>query len=218
MNTVDIFDFRQANSDKLLKTTLSILIAKFMLFLGCLSTPLVYSAETSSKFNSLGIRNAEGPEIGIEIGALSIIGSDFRLFFRQAESPWIIGYRFLDIEDDFINEWAAGLPDDDSDREFMKRSGPYLTYLFNETSNESYYFAGALYRAETKVVCSLGEDSDSATNVYVGGGYRKKWSSNIGYNLGLLLSPGADLSIDANNCSSEGEGDFDLNASLFFTF
>jgi hypothetical protein len=218
MKSRSTIDFRQANNVKFLKTMLSILIVNFSILLGCLSTSLVYATETSSNFNNTEVENTEGSEFGIEIGALSILGSDFRLFFHQADSPWIIGYRFLDIEDDFINEWAAGLPGDNSDREFTKRSGPYVTYLFNEASDESYYLAGALYHAKTKVVCSLGEDSDSATSVYLGGGFRKKWNSNLGYNIGLLLSPGANLSVDANNCSSESEGDIDLNASLFFAF
>ncbi|MDH3220324.1 MAG: hypothetical protein OEO19_12390 [Gammaproteobacteria bacterium] len=218
MNTGDAFDFKRVYSVKFFPTILSIVIAKFFLFLGCLSTSIGYAAETSSKLNDLEIQKTEGPEIGIEIGALTLLGSDFRLFYRQADSPWIIGYRFLDIEDDFINEWVVGFPDDDSDREFTERSGPYVAYLFNAAGNESYYLSGALYRVETKIVCSLGEDSDAATSVYFGGGFQKKWSSNLGYNIGLLLSPTADLSIDANNCSSESEGDFDLNASLFFTF
>ena len=218
MNTGDAFDFKRVSNVKILKTKLSILIAKFLLIPGCLSTPLVYAAETSSKSNDLEIPNSEDLEIGIEIGVLTLLGSDFRFFIRQTDSPWVIGYRFLDIEDDFINEGAVGLSDDDSDREFTKRTGPYVAYLFNEASSESYYISAAFYDVETRVKCSLGEDSDSTTSLYFGGGFQKKWSSGLGYNIGLLLSPTADLSVDANNCSSEGEGDFDLNASLFFTF
>jgi len=218
MNTGNISGFRWANRVKFLNTSLSISIEIYLLFLGYFFTPLVYATEDSSKSNNLEIRNTQAIEIGIEIGALTLLGTDVRLFFRQADSPWLIGYRFLDIEDDFINEAVVGLPGDDSDKEFTKRSGPYVNYLFNETGNGSFYITGALYQVKTTVVCTLGEDSDSATSIYLGGGYRKKWNSNLGYNIGLLLSPTTNLSVDSNDCSSESEGDFDLNASLIFAF
>lgn len=218
MDTRITVDLRAPNRSNFIKERLSILIVNLLLFLGCLSTSFAYAAETPSNFDSIDIRKSKKSIMGIEIGALSILGTDFRMFYHQADSPWIIGYRYLDIEDDFMNEWAVGLPGDDSDREFTKRSGPYLNYLFKETSDESYYLAAALYNTKTRIVCSLGEDSDSATGLYFGGGLRKKWNANLGYDIGMLLSPGANLSVDANNCSSESDGDIDVNASIFFTF
>ena len=218
MDALNFFTIRRDSRVELPRKTILALPVKFLLLLGCLSMSLAYASETSPQVNNSELANAEGPEFGIEIGALTLLGTDLRFFFRQPASPWIVGFRFLDIEDDFINEWAVGVPGDDSDREFTKRSGLYLDYLFDETGNQSYYVSGALYRTETRVVCSLGEGSDSASSLYFGGGFRKKWNAHLGYNIGLLLSPFADLSVDANNCSSESEGDFDLNASLLFSF
>ena len=218
MDALNFFAYRWDSRVKLSRKTTWTLPAKFLLFLGCLSMSLAYASETSPQANNTESANAEGPEIGFEIGALTLLGTDLRFFFRQPDSPWIVGFRFPDIEDDFINAGAVGVPGDDSDREFTKRSGLYLDYLFDETGNGSYYVSGALYRTETRVVCSQGEGSDAASSLYFGGGFRKKWNAHLGYNIGLLLSPFADLSVDANNCSSESEGDFDLNASLLFSF
>jgi hypothetical protein len=218
MDALDFFTIRRDSRVKLPRKTILDLPVKFLLLLGCLSMSLAYASETSPQVNNSELANAEGPEFGIEIGALTLLGTDLRFFFRQPDSPWIVGFRFLDIEDDFMNEWAVGVPGDDSDREFTKRSGLYLDYLFDETGNESFYVSGAIYRTETTVVCSLGEGSDAASSLYFGGGFRKKWNAHIGYNIGLLLSPFVDLAVDANDCSSESEGDFDLNASLLFSF
>ena len=218
MNTLDAFACRLADSPNPANKRLTILIAVFLLFTVRFTTSLVHAAETPSTGNDPKLRNSEDPEIGIGIGVLTLLGADFRFFYRQEYSPWLIGYRFLDIEDDFINESASGLADDDSDKESTKRSGPYVTYLFNATGAESYYLSGALYKVTTTIECSSGKESDSATNVYLGGGFRKKWSPNVGYDIGLLLSPGANLSVESEDCSSDSDGDIDLNASLIFAF
>jgi len=218
MNTGNGFEFRRAGSADLAHKTLPALLPIMLLLTACLDTPRAYAAETPAGPDSLETRKSPAMEVGFEIGALTLLGTDVRVFFRQADSPWVIGYRLLDIEDDFVNEAAVGLPGDDSDKEYTKRSGLYVTYLFNANGSESYYLSGALYRAETTVVCSLGQGSDSATSPYFGGGYRKKWNANMGYDIGLMLSPGASLSVETPDCSSESGGDFDLNASLMFTF
>jgi len=188
------------------------------LSLSYLSPSIVHAADSSPESDNLKPWATQDYEIGIEIGVLSFLGPDVRLFIRQAESPWLIGFRYLDIEDDFLNESAVGLPDDSSDKEFTERSGFFLSYLFDETGSASYYLSGAIYRIKTTVECPLGKDSDSATGAYFGGGYRKKWSPNLGYNIGLMISPGSDISVNSEDCSSESDGEIDLNASLIFAF
>jgi len=73
-------------------------------------------------------------EIGIGVGILIFLGPDFRIFYRQSDSPWVFGLRYLDINDDFMNESAVGLPADESDKEYTKRFGIYFDYLLKHLS------------------------------------------------------------------------------------
>ena len=53
------------------------------------------------------------------------------MFYHESGVPWLIGLRYLDIKDDFINESAAGLPNDEADKEYTKRVGLCFDYIFN---------------------------------------------------------------------------------------
>jgi hypothetical protein len=174
--------------------------------------------EIPVKLINRGDQMTSNSETGIEVGALIFLGSDFRFFHRPVNSPWLFGFRILDIEDDFINEAVAGLTSDNTDREFTKRSGPYMNYLFDTVYDGAFYAGGALYRITQKIKCNSGSDSDSETGLYFGGGYRKRSPSGFGYDIGLQLSPFVKLETDTTDCSSSSKGDIDLNASLFFSF
>ena len=158
-------------------------------------------------------------ETGMEIGVLIFLGADFRLFYREYDSPWVFGMRYLNIKDDFINESAAGFPNDESDKQYTKRAGIYLDYLFiNRANAGSYYLSGALYQTTKKIECDSESDSDSATSLYFGGGYQGSFGSQFGYKIGVLLSPFVSLEHNTTICSSEESGDFDLDVSLTFKF
>lgn len=164
-------------------------------------------------------QHADTSEIGIGIGALIFIGADFRIFYRKSDSPWVIGIRYLDIEDDFMNESEAGLPDEGSDKAYTKRFGIYFDYLFNSEANAgSFYLSGALYRTTKTIKCYDESDSDSATSPFFGGGYRGSFGDHFGYNIGLLLSPFSNFELTTSTCSSKESGDFDLTADLIFKF
>ena len=156
------------------------------------------------------------PEVGLSLGVLMILGTDLRLDYRaRRDSPYVFGFRYLDIEDDFVNEGAVGLPGDGSDRSYTKRSGIYVDYLFDKYSRSgSYYATGALFKTTSKIECFGGSDSGSTTGLYFGGGYRGSINQRLGYSVGRLLSPFVNLDLDASGCSSEEEGGLDLNLSL----
>jgi len=158
-------------------------------------------------------------EMGIEIGALIFLGPDFRIYYHQSDSPWVFGIRYLDIEDDFVNESAVGLPGDESDREYTKRSGVYVDYLFSDQPDTgSFYATGALYKTTITIECNSVSDSDSATSLYIGGGYRGSFGKNFGYNLGLQFSPFVSMEQTTPYCSQTSDGDIDLNVDLIIKF
>jgi hypothetical protein len=175
--------------------------------------------DTQSESINQDTRAADKAEMGIEIGALVFLGPDLRLFYRKSGSPWLFGVRYLDIDDDFVNESAVGLPGDESDRQYTKRSGVYVDYLVSDQPDTgSFYASGALYKTTITIECNSVSDSDSATSLYIGGGYRGRFGENFGYNIGMLLSPFVNLEQTTPYCSQTNSGDFDLNVSLTIKF
>jgi len=159
-------------------------------------------------------RNEPAPgEFGIEVGALTFVGVDLHLFYRLSGSPWMIGYRHLDYEDDFISFDA-----DNTDKETLTLDGPFVRYLFSPGREESWYLAGALYRATQKIECSGVSDEDSASGPFFGAGLMGRRDSVLSYNIGLMVSPVASLKTDTGNCSSESNGSIDAVASMMFIF
>lgn len=157
-------------------------------------------------------------EMGIEIGALIILGADFRVSYRRFDSPWLFGLRYLDTEDDFVNEGAVGLPNDESDRELSNTAGFFLNYLFDPVDDDSFYVSAALYKTELELQCGGESARDSGSGVYFGGGYRKFWSGHFGFKLGVLVSPFVDLEAATPFCSSTSNSNIDLDVSLVFRF
>lgn len=158
-------------------------------------------------------------ETGIEIGVLIFLGADIRFFYRQSDSPWVFGFRYLNIEDDFVNESAVGFPNDESDKLYTKRVGLYTDYLFNNRADTgSFYASGAIYQTTKKLKCFSETDSDSATSLYFGGGYQGTFGNQIGYKIGVLMSPFVNLDQYTTYCSNEEGGDFDLDVSLTIKF
>jgi hypothetical protein len=157
-------------------------------------------------------------ESGIEIGALIVIGADFRVFYRKLDSPWLFGFRYLNTEDDFVNEEYAGFPGDESDRELRTTTGIFLNYLFDHLDDNSFYLSGALYDTTEEIRCNGESASDSATSVYFGGGYRRFWGEHFGFKLGMLVSPFVNLETTTPTCSSKSHNDIDLDVSLVIKF
>lgn len=160
----------------------------------------------------------EDTEFSIEIGALTVIGTDLRISSRIPGTPLEIGIRYLDIDDDFINEGAAGFPNDQSDRRYTTRTGLVIDYLFGRPSSDSFYVSGAFYNTNMKIECENETDSTSVSTFYFGGGYRRQWQNGFGFRLGILMSPFVDTKLETSGCSEEGSGDVDLNLNITYTF
>jgi len=162
---------------------------------------------------------AASNETGVEIGILIFLGPDIRLFYHQHDTPWVFGFRYLDIKDDFINETAVGFTNDESDKLYTKTVGIYTDYIFNNRADTgSFYASGALYQTTKKLKCYAETDSDSATSLYVGGGYQRSFRNQFGYKIGVLFSPFVNLEQSTAVCSNEEGGDFDLDVGLTYKF
>ena len=154
-------------------------------------------------------------EIGIEIGALTFLGADIHFYYRPSGSPWSYGWRYLEFEDDFF---INVLDLDDSDRETQRVAGPFVRYLVTPERNQSFYLSGALYRVTQKIECELGDDEDSASGLFMGGGLMVGLKGTVGYNVGLMFAPGLSLDSQTPDCSSETDGYIDANLSIGFRF
>ena len=195
---------------------------KFLLLIAlftntCFSSALAdnLQPEPENNANQQSVRS----ETGIEIGALIFLGPDIRFYYRETDSPWAFGIRYLDIEDDFIYEPAVGFSNDESDKLFTKTVGIYADYLFNNSAGAaSFYASGALYKTTKTLECFSETDSDSAISLYFGGGYQGAFSNQIGYKVGMLISPFVNFEQSVSGCSNEESSDFDLDVSLIFRF
>ena len=179
-------------------------------FLGCFLIMNSANAQQSSEVTQVF------GEIVIEVGVFIFLGSDFQVSYRPEDSPWMYGYRYLKTEDDFFDEAAFGLPGNDSDREIISKSGPFVRYLINPESRETYYLSGALFKSTQRLECDSVTSEDSASSLYFGGGLMGWWNQAISYNVGILMAPGEDLITNTGTCASESEGGFDLSLSLVF--
>ncbi|MGD8350899.1 MAG: hypothetical protein PVI79_16760 [Gammaproteobacteria bacterium] len=152
-------------------------------------------------------------ELGIEVGALTLVGTDLHLFYRLTDSPWMVGFRYLDYEDDFIsNDY------DDTDRETQTVAGPFVRYLFEPGRARTWYVAGSVYRVTQKIECRGISDEDEANGLFFGGGLMGRRDRLISYNLGMMFSPGMSLNTDNGDCASETSGGVDAVLSIMFVF
>lgn len=171
---------------------------------------LALSQETTPK-RQVDAESSRLGEVGIEIGALTFVGTDLHLFFRVEDSPWMVGFRYLDYEDDFIS-----IDFDNTDKETQTLSGPFVRYLLTPGRARTWYVGGAMYRATQKIECQGGSDEDKANGVFFGGGLMGRRDGRISYNIGLMFSPGMSLETDTGDCSSESDGGIDGVLSIMF--
>jgi len=195
------------------------LLRGFLLLQALLSTAfagefesLALNSATKSSAAAGGEKSTPG-EFGIEVGALTFVGVDLHLFYRINDSPWMVGYRYLDYEDDFISIDA-----DNTDRENLTLSGPFARYLFSPGRSKSWYLAGGLYRATQKIECSGVSDEDSDSGPFFGAGMMGRRDTVLSYNIGLMVSPSISLQTDTGECSSEADGGIDGVLSMMFIF
>lgn len=187
------------------------ILAAFMLTV--VSLPSVSAADGENSMQN-GTESRAGV-IGVELGVFTFLGLDIQGYYRPPDSPWLVGFRYLDYEDDFIFDELDG---DGSDKETQTMSGPFLRYLVNPDRNESYYLSAALYRVEQTIECAFGSDSDVATGLFLGGGLTGNLDGGLYYNIGIMAAPGLSIETETPDCSSETDGGIDVNASLGLVF
>ncbi len=150
-------------------------------------------------------------ETGFEIGAMTFVGAEIHLFHRVRDTPWMLGFSYLETDDDFIN-----YDGDNEDRERRRLTGPFLRYLLQPGRRATFYAGGALYRVTEEIECFGVSDEDSARGLFFGAGYMGRRDGWLSYHVGLQFAPGLDLEADNGFCQSESEGQFHATASIMF--
>jgi len=134
------------------------------------------------------------PEFGLELGILTFYGTDIHITYRQKQSPWLFAFRYANwteppsLYHGKIENEVAGL---------------HTRYLFEPDADSSWFLAAAWLEQNRKLTCEITGDSDtdSATGLYLGGGYTGWRNKALYYNWQLLLSPSDELIMEADGCS-----------------
>ena len=157
-------------------------------------------------------------KVGGGIGILALGGyEDFLIFFTPDQSHWIFGYRHNSGTERFDDPWSGeGITDT---TETMK--GPVVYYLFSNEKPRSFYVAASYYdwTLTEKSLWTGSSDTDSANELFLGGGYFGWINDHFFYNIGLLLSTGTELKAEEEEFGNSTEGDgFDLQFMLGIAF
>jgi len=195
------------------RLTVTGLLPGFSAITGASELPALASSQETGPKEQAGLEISRGGELGIEVGALTFVGTDLHLFYRLADSPWMIGFRYLDYDDDFIS-----IDFDNTDRENRTVAGPFVRYLFEPGRARTWYLAGSMYRVTQKIECAGTGDKDQAGGLFFGGGLMGRRDSVISYNIGMMFSPGMSLGTDNGQCSSETDGGIDAVLGLMIVF
>lgn len=162
------------------------------------------------------IRGSKPGKVGIGLGAVFAAGgTDFTLYYRPGGSSWVVGYRYYELEEDFLPDYFDL---DSSDRETRTVAGPFARYLFEPGRNESYYVGAGLYRVELEFDCEFGSDSDAANGLFLGGGLMGGLEQSVGYDVGFFLSPSLDLDVETPDCENLVDWDYDAVLGIFLQF
>ena len=181
------------------------------IFAAAPASPALALSPEQEPARQTGLEISRPAEVVVEIGALTVVGTDLHLAMRLDDSPWMVGFRYLDYEDDFISGDY-----DNTDEETQTLAGPFVRYLLTPGRARSWYVGGALYRATQKIECRDGSDEDKATGMFFGGGVMGRRDGWVSYNMGLMFSPGMSLETSTGDCSSETDGGIDGVLSIMF--
>ena len=168
--------------------------------------------------DDLQTNNTNTSETGIHIGVLTFIGTDLRIYHREPNSRLLLGIRYINFEEDFINEAIVGLPNEPSDRMRTSRTGVYTDYLLNDDYYNSFFASIAILQTAKELECNYETSASSATGLYFGGGYRGNFSNHFGYTIGMLISPFVNIDMRTATCESNDDGDFDLHFGITYKF
>jgi len=129
---------------------------------------------------------------------------------------WSYGLRYLRWLDTFTDPFSGT----DLTETTETRAGLTFDYLFEPDAPASWYLSAALYRAtrsEHSLVTAETE-TDAVTSPYVGGGYTANLGDRFYYDIGLLVSPGAELKTSTSVSSEESSASFEAQLILGMRF
>lgn len=158
------------------------------------------------------------PELRVGLGIFFVAPDGVDLFasYRPAGSRWQFGYRYVRWTDSFDDPFTGNALTETTDT----MQGPQVNYLFTPEDTTSWYLGLSVLRwSRTEVSLMTGaSDSDSVVAPFFGGG----WTAHLGklayFNIGMFLSPGAELKTNTGVSSEEQSGGFDIQLQLGVVF
>lgn len=180
-------------------------MANVLIFITCLLVPLGALAETGSL------------RIGIGIFTLAKDGADVLLNYQPDGSHYRIGATY--------KRWSDIFQDPFSGQQHSKttetKAGLVVDYLFHPETDRSFFVGGGLLnwsRTETPLLVNAPSGTNSTLDPYIGGGYTGNLGEHGFYNLGMYLSPTAQLSTQTTISSEESSGGFDIQLQIGLKF
>ncbi|HEX4845918.1 MAG TPA: hypothetical protein VFV26_06825 [Geothrix sp.] len=159
---------------------------------------------------------AQDLRAGVGVFLFADRGLDFQLAYRPAHSHWQFGYRHVQWMDTFNDPFTGRALTETTE----SKSGPLVTYLFRPESPGSWYLGGAVYRwskrEKSLITGEVGRDATTAP--FIGGGYTRTLGRHAYFNLGLYLSPGAQVSTRTSVSSEDDSGGFDIQIQMGVRF
>ncbi len=163
---------------------------------------------------------AAAGEFQAGIGYVPLITStpDLHINYRPSQSHFQFGYKYQQWTEEYVDS-ITRLP---MTRSMHTRSGPTLAYLAEIDTDASIYYGIELLHwavRETPLATGGGSATASSNDLYFGAGRTGHFGDGWYYNLGLFVSPTADLSSPSrrkSNGTSSGSFDMNLQLGLFF--
>jgi hypothetical protein len=155
-------------------------------------------------------------QAGVGIGVIAG-DADFQVNYRPLQTHYQFGYKYTrwtnDFQDPFTGTYLTNT------RESL--TGPIFNYLFHPESKGSFYLGISLLRwsrTETALAISAPSDTQSTTNLYFGGGYTSGLGNSGYYNLGIYISPTAQLNTQTAISSEQSNGNIDGQLQIGMAF
>ncbi len=143
-------------------------------------------------------------------------GADLHLSYRPTGQHWAYGLRYLRWVDTFVDPFTGN----DLTETTNEYVGPTVDYRFAPEARHGWYLSVAALRASKSEHAFLTDEvgTDEEVSLYVGGG----WSGVLGdrgyYDLGMMISPGAELATATSVSSEEESGLFDIRLIIGVRF
>jgi hypothetical protein len=158
------------------------------------------------------------PELRVGLGILFLAtdGVDLLVSYRPAGSSWQLGYRYVRYTDALNDPIIYA----ELTRTTDTMQGPQVNYLFRPEETTSWYLGISVLKwSRTEVSTVTGaSDSASVTAPFFGGGWTAHLGKHAYFNIGIFLSPGAELKTDTGVSSEESSGGFDIQLQLGLVF